>query len=205
MPLYTLTGQTNISLIFMLLPDGNVDGSGFASTGNVSLQDLWTGTISTIKAIDGSSSYTKSSLISTLTSLMTAFQPGQISTQDYVGTYGDGDHSDHHSVAYLTQAAQQQYNTSHAFTGYQDYPDYCPSRQCLRCRPDGEAKRFLPVCRVRLQDLLLQYRRRAAPEPITHPGCNVSTRYRQAYAPVANAGANQTVGVGSTVTAGRLR
>ena len=48
MPLFTLTGESNISLIFMRLPDGNIDGSGFASTDNVSLQDLWTGTISSI-------------------------------------------------------------------------------------------------------------------------------------------------------------
>ena len=54
---------------------------------------------------------------------MTSFQPGQICTQDYVGDYGDGDHSDHHTVAYLTQAAQQQYAPSHTFTGYMDYPD----------------------------------------------------------------------------------
>jgi LmbE family N-acetylglucosaminyl deacetylase len=123
MPLYTLNGNTNISLIFMRLPDGNLDGSGFPSTGNQSLQKLWTGSISTIKAVDGSSSYTKASLISTLTSLMTAFQPSQIRTQDYAGSYGDGDHSDHHTTAYLTQAAQQNYTTAHTLTGYYEYND----------------------------------------------------------------------------------
>ena len=101
-----------------------MDGSGFASTGNVSLQDLWTGTISSIETVDGKSSYTKSSLISTLTNLMTTSQPTQICTQDYVGTYADGDHSDHYSVAYLTKAAHQQYTTSHTFTGYQCYPTH---------------------------------------------------------------------------------
>ena len=121
MPIYTLTGQPTVSVVFMHLPDGNVDGSGFASTNYQSLQKLWTGTISTIDAVDGSSSYTKSSLISTLTSLMSGFQPGSIRTQDYVGTYGDGDHSDHYTVAYLTQAASQQYTTPHTLTGYSDY------------------------------------------------------------------------------------
>ena len=128
MPLYTLSGNPNISLIFMRLPDGNccgpgLDGSGFASTGYQSLQKLWTGAITSISAVDGSSSYTKSSLTSTLTSLMSAFQPSQIRTQDYAGSYGDGDHSDHHTTAYLTQAAQQNYTTPHTLTGYYDYGD----------------------------------------------------------------------------------
>ena len=121
MPLDTLNGNPNISLVFMRLPDGNLDGSGFASQGYQSLQKLWTGQISSITAVDGSSSYTKSSLISTLTSLMTAFQPTQIHTQDYAGSYGDGDHSDHHTVAYLTRAAAQNYTTPHTLTSYLDY------------------------------------------------------------------------------------
>ncbi len=118
---FTLNGKPNISVAYMQLPDGNIDGSGFTSTGNASLQDLWTGTISTINTIDSSSSYTKATFTSTLTSLMTAYQPDQINTQDYVGSYGDGDHSDHHTVAYFTQAAQLQYTTPHTLTAYKDY------------------------------------------------------------------------------------
>ena len=37
-PLFTLSGHPNISLAHMRLPDGNLDGSGFPSTGNESLQ-----------------------------------------------------------------------------------------------------------------------------------------------------------------------
>ena len=54
-PLYTLAGNPNISLAYLRLPDGNLSGSGFPSTGNVSLQQLWQGTITSIAAIDGSS------------------------------------------------------------------------------------------------------------------------------------------------------
>jgi LmbE family N-acetylglucosaminyl deacetylase len=120
-PLLTLSGHSNISLAFMRLPDGNVDGSGFPSTNHESLQKLWQGTISTIHAIDGSSSYTRASLISTTVSLISSFLPDQINTQDYVGTYSDGDHSDHYTTAYVAQAAVQQYTTTHSFTGYQGY------------------------------------------------------------------------------------
>jgi GlcNAc-PI de-N-acetylase len=58
MPRVTLTGEATVSLVFMRIPDGNLDGSGFASTGFTSLQKLWQGTIPTIAVIDGSSSYT---------------------------------------------------------------------------------------------------------------------------------------------------
>jgi LmbE family N-acetylglucosaminyl deacetylase len=120
-PVFMLSGHPSVSVAFMRLPDGNFNGSGFASTTHKSLQHLWTGSISTIDAIDASSSYSKATLISTLTSLMSSFQPDQINTQDYVGTYGDGDHSDHHSVAYFVQAAVQKYTTPHSLIGYQGY------------------------------------------------------------------------------------
>jgi LmbE family N-acetylglucosaminyl deacetylase len=117
----TLTAKPNISLAFLRLPDGNLDGSGFASTGYQSLQKLYGGVISTINTVDASSSYTLASLSSTLLALMNGYQPNMINTQDYVGTYGDGDHSDHHTVAYLVLAAQQLYTTPHGFAGYQGY------------------------------------------------------------------------------------
>jgi len=123
-PVFTLSEYPSVSLAFMRLPDGNVNGSGFPSTNYETLEKLWTGKIATIDAIDGSSSYSKATLTSTLTSLMSSFQPDQINTQDYLGTYGDGDHSDHHSVAYLVQAAAQQYTIPHDFTGYEAYSTF---------------------------------------------------------------------------------
>jgi LmbE family N-acetylglucosaminyl deacetylase len=120
-PVFTLSDHPSVSLAFMRLPDGNFDGTGFASTGRVSLQRLWTGAISTIEVLDGSSSYTKATLISTFASLISSFQPDQVNMQDYVGTYGDGDHSDHHSVAYFVQSALQHYSAPHSFTGYEGY------------------------------------------------------------------------------------
>lgn len=121
-PLYTLSGYPDVSLAFLHLPDGNMDGSGFASTHHTSLQQLWKGLISTIETVDGSSSYDRTSLIETLTALMVAFQPDHINTQDYIGSYGDGDHSDHHSVAYLVREAAQHYADPHCLTAYEGYP-----------------------------------------------------------------------------------
>jgi LmbE family N-acetylglucosaminyl deacetylase len=118
----TLNGAQHISLAFMRLPDGNMDGSGFSSHGYESLQKLYGNAISSIRAIDGSSSYTLASLQSTLTSLMVAYQPGTINTLDFENSYGDGDHSDHYTVAYLVLKSQQAYTTSHSLTSYMGYP-----------------------------------------------------------------------------------
>ena len=62
MPLMTLVGDPQVSLVFMRLPDGDVDGSGFASTDFESLQKLYQGTISEMTTVDGTSSYTKTGL-----------------------------------------------------------------------------------------------------------------------------------------------
>ncbi len=121
-PVMTLSADPNISLVFMRLPDGNLDGSGFASQGFESLQKLYTDAIPQITADDGSSSYTLGTLTSTLSSLVESFKPNAIWTQDYAGSYGDGDHSDHHTVAYLTRDVSRAWTTTtHTLTGYMDY------------------------------------------------------------------------------------
>src|SRR5207248_398797 len=118
---FTLADQRDISLAFLHLPDGGHNGQGYSSTNYESLQKLWTGAISTIHTVDGSSSYSKATLINTLIRLMVSFQPDQMCTQDYVGYYGDGDHWDHHSVAYFVQDARQDSPIPTFLTGYQDY------------------------------------------------------------------------------------
>ncbi len=119
---FTLTNQRNVSLAFMRLPDGDVHGSGFASNDYQNLKDIWTGSTSTIEAVDRSSSYTLSTLISTLAYFIESFQPEQVKTLDYRRTYGDGDHSDHHTVGYMTRSALAHCNSSAALIGYDGYP-----------------------------------------------------------------------------------
>ena len=197
-PLFTLSGKPNISLAHMRLPDGNLDGSGFPSTGNESLQQLWQGTIATIDAVDGSSSYTQTSLIATLARLMTGVQPTKIYTQDFVGTFGDGDHSDHHTTAYLTQAAAQQYTAAHTVTGYEGY-----GTSSLRVNVSGAdlttkqnafyayGKDDSQVCSSKSScsgtDYAAWLQRQYTVSPAGAP-------------PVANAGSDQTVAPGVTVT-----
>lgn len=116
----SLVGRPGIAMIFLRLPDGH-GGSGYRVHGNQSLQRLWSGSIDTIRAVDGSASYSRSALIRTLTAIMDRYQPDVVRTQDYLGRFGDGDHSDHHSSAYLTLAAHKNYQRPHQVHPYLGY------------------------------------------------------------------------------------
>ncbi|WP_267442904.1 PIG-L family deacetylase [Curtobacterium sp. GC_Cur_1] len=121
----TLTTNPRLSLVFLELPDGNVDGSGFAADGSESLQKLYQGGITTMHTLTGAAqptTYTLPQLKATLLGVMQDFAPTDVHTLDQVGSYGDGDHSDHHTIGYLTNQVQQQYTGTHAFTGYMGYP-----------------------------------------------------------------------------------
>ena len=192
--LYTLSGKPNISLAFMQLPDGNVDGSGFSSNNNESLQKLWTGTISTIHAIDGSSSYSKTDLTNTLTSLMSSFKPDQINMQDYIGTYGDGDHSDHYTTAYFVLAAQKQYTTTHSFTGYEGYA--ISSLPINVTGADLTAKQNAFFAYTPYDSHVCQS---VSSCSSTSYGAWLQRQYTINASPVANAGPDQTVTASSTV------
>lgn len=193
-PLFTLSGKPNISLVFMQLPDGNLDGSGFSSNNFESLQKLWTGTISTIHAVDGSTSYTKASLTKTLTSLMSSFRPDQINTQNYVDYYNDGDHSDHYTTAYLVQAAQNQYTTTHSFTGY-----ICYNTSSLAANVSGADL-------TAKQNAYFTYAQYDSHVCNSVSSCSsneyglwLQRQYKVNTVPVANAGTDQTVPTSTTV------
>ncbi|MCS5517700.1 PIG-L family deacetylase, partial [Curtobacterium flaccumfaciens] len=121
----TLAADPRISLVFMDLPDGNVEGNGFWANGYESLQRLYTGdmdTLHTVADAPHSATYTLAQLRATLQGIVQDFAPTDIHTLDHEGEYGDGDHSDHHTVAYLTDQVQRQYTGAHGFTGYMGYP-----------------------------------------------------------------------------------
>ena len=59
-----------------------------------------------------------------LAALITAGRPSQLHTQDFLGTFGDSDHHDHHAAAYLARAASRSVVAAvpHRLVAYQDYP-----------------------------------------------------------------------------------
>lgn len=194
-----LVGNSRVSIAFLRLPDGFPAGQGSATYGGRSLSKLWTGAISSITAVDGSETYSRSTLISTLAAMMTDFQPTTIRTQDYVSPVSDADHSDHLMTAAFTLAADSLYtSTAHTLMAYQGY---------------GTASRPANVSGV---DLTRKQAALAA-EAQFDPGAAdpwVQSMVPRRYvldsraggpaggnrAPVANAGVDQSVSAGSTVT-----
>ncbi len=109
---------TRITLIYLRLPDGF---SGPLHR-RESLHALWVGKVSAVHTLDSGTPYTRKALTQTLTELMYRYGPSDIRTLDYVHHFGDGDHTDHHIVGYLTLAAQTAYHVPHRLTGYMGYP-----------------------------------------------------------------------------------
>ncbi|KAL3444363.1 putative deacetylase LmbE-like domain-containing protein [Aspergillus insuetus] len=105
-PLYTLQGNPRVSLAFMHIPDGSIDGNGFPATGQESLEKLWKGAIARIRTVDESgTTYSKQELINTLTQIINDYAPDSVNSLDYLHDYGTGDHSDHTSVGIFTNTA----------------------------------------------------------------------------------------------------
>jgi LmbE family N-acetylglucosaminyl deacetylase len=104
-------GNTNISLIFMHLPDGNLSGQGFNSSGYESLAKLYSGKINVINSVDHQSYYSSAQLTAALSALMDAYQTTEINTQsDFISTQYP-DHSDHMTVSLFVKQAYKQYET----------------------------------------------------------------------------------------------
>jgi LmbE family N-acetylglucosaminyl deacetylase len=88
----------SVDLLFVRLPDGNVDGSGFPSTGHVSLQKLLAGAITTMTTVDGVRSYSAAELRSSVAGVVTECAPDLVMLQDFIHADAGpswSDHADH--------------------------------------------------------------------------------------------------------------
>lgn len=100
--------KPNISIIFMNIPDGNVNGDGFSGFGNQSLAKLWDGNIQSIRTVDGLSDFTKNGTVNTLLGIMSILRPSEVWTQSF-SARNAGDHSDHQATGKYTKSAFDQY------------------------------------------------------------------------------------------------
>ncbi len=202
---YTLQGAPNVKHLFLRLPDGNFDGSGFPSNNNESLLKLWQNTISSIHPVDGSPAYTKKGLTDTLLALMTAIQPQTINVQDYTASLAasSNDHSDHYVTAYFARAAHQSYTTPHTFTGYVGYDTQYMPQNVSGADLTAKVNAFNaysqytdacnPSCAGTQYDAWLRRQYVAASETGGSGGGTTNQ------APTANAGPDQTVSTGASV------
>jgi hypothetical protein len=111
--------DSNVSVAFLRLPDGG-NGNGYPVTGFQSLTKLVAGTITSIRAIDASNTFTRAELVTTLTQLMTDFQADMIDVQELVDEFG-GDHPDHVASGALSNQAQAAYARPHRMRAHRGY------------------------------------------------------------------------------------
>lgn len=100
----------NISLVFMRLPDGNLDGNGFRAFDHQSLSHLLAGETNKVQSVDQQSSYSAQQLEAALTALMDTYKPAEVRTQspsNMSEIYAD--HSDHLAVGQSVGLAYAQY------------------------------------------------------------------------------------------------
>jgi len=103
---HLLKNDPMVDLVFLRLPDGNVNGRGFASTDYVSIEKLASRQLDSMHSIDGRTNYTYTSLIGTLGTILKLDDPEVVFTQVAGGNYSVGDHSDHRTAGKLVMLAR---------------------------------------------------------------------------------------------------
>lgn len=123
MTLTTLVARPSVALYFMNLPDGFADGSGSDTSGGASLEKLYRGTVTSIRTLSTPrQTYTRADLIDTLGRLMwTSPLATSVRTLDFGGSFGDGDHSDHHAVGRFVNDARSRAMFWAPISGYLGY------------------------------------------------------------------------------------
>ncbi|GAC1386422.1 MAG: hypothetical protein NVSMB37_0270 [Candidatus Saccharimonadales bacterium] len=102
-------GMKNVSLVFMQLPDGNINGAGFRAYSRESLAKLDGGRIQSIHSVADKSSYNSAELTEVLSLLMQTYTPSAIRAQANFYSRQYPDHSDHMAVGRFTKRALELY------------------------------------------------------------------------------------------------
>lgn len=98
--------EPRLSITVLRLPDGGLDGKGFAETGGAGLTQLINGDVTSLSPIDGSPAYDLERLTSTLAELLSAAEPRRVSTNvPHESAFARGDHPDHSCVGSLVRAS----------------------------------------------------------------------------------------------------
>ncbi|KAL4943432.1 hypothetical protein BDV06DRAFT_138528 [Aspergillus oleicola] len=195
-PLFELETDPGVSLVFLRLPDGNLQGQGFEVTGSESLQKLWEGNITNIQTVSDSSSYSRDGLIDSLVHLISDFQPERVHTLDYVHHYGDGDHSDHHSAAYFVKEALGRYDSGPTLTGYMGYPIVNQTANVVGADLLDKQSAFFAYAR---SDPIVCGSDLACADDAYYPRW-LERQHPLDATPIANAGSSQTAGLDAVVT-----
>ena len=117
-------GHKEIVLVFMHLPDGNINGQGYKVSGFASLTRLRSGQVARVQTVDEQSYYSSEELTQALTTLMDYYLPTVLNTQassDMGHVYHD--HQDHLAVGRYVNDAFKSY-VNEAITPLKHYIGY---------------------------------------------------------------------------------
>ena len=114
--LYTLNGNTKVSVVFLRLPDHG------SSVNPHNLAGLWKELTEELHAVDDSNSFTKEGLINFGKDLMLDFNPTKIHIMDRtMYDEAQADHIDHRHAAEFANAAEKRLQTTHTVLRYRGY------------------------------------------------------------------------------------
>lgn len=137
----SLPGNNRLSLMYMHLPDGGLHGQGYTGSHRQSLDELETGSVAQLSAVDGQSTYSHADLTNALVALMQAYRPAYIRTLSSLPGRQYIDHSDHLATSRIVTEAYSQYQAgqypAHSMTLLRYYLGY-PVRE-LPANLSGEA------------------------------------------------------------------
>ncbi|WP_437592049.1 RICIN domain-containing protein [Sorangium sp. So ce1000] len=109
---YTLQNATNVSLVFLRLPNA-YDPPHVAPV--TKIEQLWSGAVTTLTAKGGGSEYTKRDLLEVLTSLIEGFAPHRLAMLDHSNLYNSGTNADHHDHIYSARFAFEAHRNAGGF------------------------------------------------------------------------------------------
>ena len=116
-----LKSNPAVSLMFLRLPDGNVHGQGFPSTGSISLEKA-SGNSTSLPVLGSTESYSYKDVVQVVSSILVADKPSQIFSHISGTTLSDGDHSDHRAVGALVIQARVLANSTAIVSSFVGYP-----------------------------------------------------------------------------------
>jgi LmbE family N-acetylglucosaminyl deacetylase len=102
-------GDPDITVAFLRLPDGNMNGEGFGATGNTSLSKVLNGAFPTIQPISGAPAISSEMLIASLAEAIQAYHANRLMTHvpSTAVAWTAGDHADHAAVGTYARYAWQ--------------------------------------------------------------------------------------------------
>ena len=145
-------GNHAISLIFLHLPDGNPNGTGFSKYGYQSQNKLYFGKIDSINTVSADSSYTSAQLTDALVHLMESYKPNQLRSHSGYGGTHYVDHNDHTNVARYATRAYEAYMKTHpqpspSLTYYLGYPVHGLAPNVMGADYEKKAASFIAFSR----------------------------------------------------------